>query len=405
MKKCTITSKKMFGGFVIFILLWLIFLDQYTKIYTIINIPLNTIKPVFNDWFVLTHVENDGMAFSIKYGGQFGKVNLTFVRIFLSILLIFFIRFLIKLNAKKIVIIAFTLSLTALVGNALDNIFYAAIFNDSNSLFVAHKLFYGNVVDMLYFPKLVHITLPQWLPFYSGKQIPFIHFIFNLADFYETIADIIYLTQLKEFYNLSLKINNYWQPHSFITQKKHIYIQQFIILFSVGILYYLFIINKNPLHNPNHNVCRQVSAIISNINIANFFIILSGIIFIKLKKIKYHKICMMVALILSLIFIILFVWHVNLVGLTIFGDSNKNHILEPWESYQIENSKYLYYFILSSHIILAIIILPLVLLTAFKAIIGDSETHKKLSKLIYPFWLYVALTGPIINYMMQPYLH
>lgn len=257
---------------------------------------------------------------------------------------------------------------------------------------------------MLYSPNLAHIVLPNWFPFFPNYKIPFLHFIFNLADTYQTIADIIILSQYKELFRIFLKINNYWKPLHFKTKKYHIYIQQAIIAISIGLLYYLIISNKKTVNCANSHLCYYVSKIITMINMVNFVIILKGIIFIKFKKIKLHKNFMGTALFLSLVFIILFIWHVNLVGLTIYGDINGNKILESWEYTKVSKTIFLYYIILSSHIIIAIIILPLVLITAFKALVGDVETHKKLSMLIYPFWLYVTITSPIINYMISPYL-
>ena len=63
----------------------------------------------------------------------------------------------------------------------------------------------------------------------------------------------------------------------------------------------------------------------------------------------------------------------------------------------------LYYFILSTHIVLSGISLPFILFSYYRAFIGDVSGHKKLVKWAYPVWLYVALTGPIVYLMLSPY--
>ncbi|MFZ4263061.1 DUF420 domain-containing protein [Sphingobacterium sp. HJSM2_6] len=65
--------------------------------------------------------------------------------------------------------------------------------------------------------------------------------------------------------------------------------------------------------------------------------------------------------------------------------------------------RYVYYFILITHIILSIIIIPFVLFTFIRGIAGAYERHKKLARITYPMWLYVAVTGVIVYLMISPY--
>lgn len=65
--------------------------------------------------------------------------------------------------------------------------------------------------------------------------------------------------------------------------------------------------------------------------------------------------------------------------------------------------RYVYYFILISHIILSVIIIPFVLFTFIRGIAGAYERHKKLARITYPMWLYVAITGVIVYIMISPY--
>jgi putative membrane protein len=66
-------------------------------------------------------------------------------------------------------------------------------------------------------------------------------------------------------------------------------------------------------------------------------------------------------------------------------------------------SKYIYYFILLTHILLSIVIIPFVLITYVRAITNDIEKHKKIAKITFPMWLYVAITGVIVYIMISPY--
>jgi putative membrane protein len=65
--------------------------------------------------------------------------------------------------------------------------------------------------------------------------------------------------------------------------------------------------------------------------------------------------------------------------------------------------KYIYYFVLISHIILSIVIIPFVLITFVRAITNDIERHKKIARITFPVWLYVAVTGVVVYIMISPY--
>jgi putative membrane protein len=67
--------------------------------------------------------------------------------------------------------------------------------------------------------------------------------------------------------------------------------------------------------------------------------------------------------------------------------------------------RYVYLFILATHIVLSIVIIPMVLFSFVRALSGDFERHKKLSRVTFPLWLYVAITGVIVYLMIGPYMH
>lgn len=67
--------------------------------------------------------------------------------------------------------------------------------------------------------------------------------------------------------------------------------------------------------------------------------------------------------------------------------------------------RYIYFFILATHIVLSIVIIPMVLFSFVRALSGDFERHKKLSRVTFPLWLYVAVTGVVVYLMISPYMH
>ena len=65
--------------------------------------------------------------------------------------------------------------------------------------------------------------------------------------------------------------------------------------------------------------------------------------------------------------------------------------------------KYVYYFILATHIVLSIVVIPFVLITFMRAKLGKFPEHKKIAKITFPLWLYVAVTGVVVYLMISPY--
>jgi putative membrane protein len=98
-----------------------------------------------------------------------------------------------------------------------------------------------------------------------------------------------------------------------------------------------------------------------------------------------------------------YICHHLLAGDTKFGDINHDGILSDEEKSTAGSLRMLYYFILLTHIPLAAIILPFILFTAYRALIGEYEQHKKLTRITWPVWFYVAVTGVVVYLMISPY--
>jgi len=126
---------------------------------------------------------------------------------------------------------------------------------------------------------------------------------------------------------------------------------------------------------------------------------------IAVKKTNYllHKRLMMTALILSILFLVFYITHHVLAGEARFGDANHDGFLSEDEKTQVGSLRSIYYLILGTHILLASVILPFILFTAYRALTAEFPAHKKLARITWPLWLYVAVTGPIVYLMISPY--
>jgi putative membrane protein len=130
-----------------------------------------------------------------------------------------------------------------------------------------------------------------------------------------------------------------------------------------------------------------------------------ALIAVKSKKYVLHKRIMITAIILSVLFLVSYVCHHLLSGETKFGDLNHDGIVSLDEKNLAGSLRYVYYFILLTHIPLAGIILPFILFTAYRALSGDYEKHKKLARITWPIWFYVAISGVAVYLLISPYYY
>ena len=134
------------------------------------------------------------------------------------------------------------------------------------------------------------------------------------------------------------------------------------------------------------HIFAQLNAIINGL-VA--ILLIAGLVLIKAKKYVLHKKVMNLSILLSLLFLLSYIAH---------------HILADSTSYGGEGlSKTIYYIILITHILLAGLSLPFILFSAYRASISEFSAHKKLTRYVYPVWLYVAITGVIVFIMISPY--
>lgn len=139
------------------------------------------------------------------------------------------------------------------------------------------------------------------------------------------------------------------------------------------------------------------------INTAVAVLLVGGLIAVKQKKYSLHKSIMLTAMVLSLLFLVTYIAHHLLAGEAKFGDANFDGVVDDAEKALLGNTRPFYLILLGTHIVLAATSLPFILFTAYRALTSDFEAHKNLAKKVWPIWFYVAVTGPIVYWMIKPY--
>ena len=143
--------------------------------------------------------------------------------------------------------------------------------------------------------------------------------------------------------------------------------------------------------------------IYASINGITAILLLMGVIAIKNGNRKVHQRFMTTAIACSVVFLVMYVAYHMTADSTVYGDIDHNGILDTKERTNAGSMRNVYLFILLSHILLSIIIIPLVLVTYVRALSNNFDKHKKLAKITFPLWLYVAVTGVVVYLMISPY--
>jgi len=183
--------------------------DQILKIYIKTNMAIGDSITVFPNWFYIRFIENPGMAFGLDIPGKLGKPILTIFRIVAVAAIGWYLRELIKMSAKPLLIFCIALILAGATGNIIDSVFYGLIFSESTyyniaTMFPAEggyaPLLYGKVVDMFYFP-IIKGFYPDWVPRLGGEEFIFFRPIFNIADSSISLGILIILAFQRKFFD------------------------------------------------------------------------------------------------------------------------------------------------------------------------------------------------------------
>jgi len=156
------------------------------------------------------------------------------------------------------------------------------------------------------------------------------------------------------------------------------------VVFTVIVILGRVKLNINPTFDVH--IFARINAIINSFVTA---LLLAALIAVKMKHYVVHMRLMLTAMILSIIFLLSYIAHHLLSGETKFGGTG--------------TIRYVYYFILGTHILLAAVVLPFILFTAYRGLTGEFPRHKKLARITWPVWFYVSVTGVIVYLMISPY--
>jgi len=143
--------------------------------------------------------------------------------------------------------------------------------------------------------------------------------------------------------------------------------------------------------------------IYASINGLTALLLLMGVMAIKNGNKKVHERFMTMAIACSVVFLVMYVAYHMTADSTVYGDVDGNKILDATEKANAGLIRNVYLFILLSHIALSIVIIPLVLITYVRALAARFDKHRKIAKITFPLWLYVAVTGVVVYLMISPY--
>ena len=180
------------GKKIIALILVILFIDQAIKFYIKLNYYIGEEHLMFGNWARLHFVENEGMAWGLKFGGNAGKIILTLFRLGAVIWGAFLIKGFIAKKYHTGFIVCAALIFAGAVGNLIDSLFYGMIFEQSipfkdqvATLFPKAggyaPFLHGKVVDMFYFP-MMSGHFPSWFPIWGGEEFEFFRPVFNFAD-------------------------------------------------------------------------------------------------------------------------------------------------------------------------------------------------------------------------------
>ena len=174
------------------IVVFIVLIDQIIKTWVRTNMYLGQDIHFLGNHGMLHYTENNGMAFGMELGGDFGKLVLTMFRIAAVVAIGYGLVYLIKHKYHRGLTMCVALILAGALGNIVDSTIYGVLYQHG-------PLFYGRVVDMFYFP-LLSGNFPQWVPLWGGQDYIFFRPVFNFADSAISVGVIAILIFQKRYF-------------------------------------------------------------------------------------------------------------------------------------------------------------------------------------------------------------
>ncbi|MGY0040014.1 lipoprotein signal peptidase [Pedobacter sp. NJ-S-72] len=174
--------------------------DQVLKTWIKTNMYIGQEFKIIGNWFIIHFTENNGMAFGMEFGGEFGKLALSLFRIaaVAAIAAIGYgLYYLVKHKYHRGLVLNVALIFAGALGNIIDSVAYGKIYGYSS-------LFHGRVVDMFYFP-IMEGVFPKWVPVWGGEDYIFFRPVFNVADAAISVGVIAILIFQKKYFKEEVK--------------------------------------------------------------------------------------------------------------------------------------------------------------------------------------------------------
>lgn len=179
------------------IIFFVLLADQVLKTWVKTNMYLGQEFKIIGNWFIIHFTENNGMAFGLEFGGEFGKLSLSLFRIAAVAGIGYALHYLIQRKYHRGLILNVALIFSGAVGNIIDSVLYGKIYG-------YESWFHGRVVDMFYFP-ILQGNFPAWVPIWGGEDFIFFRPVFNIADAAISVGVVIILIYQKTYFKEEVK--------------------------------------------------------------------------------------------------------------------------------------------------------------------------------------------------------
>lgn len=174
-------------------------------------------------------------------------------------------------------------------------------------------------------------------------------------------------------------------------------------ILSVGVPFVVALLFFTIETETNADWIRSLPLLNASLNASTAFVLIMAVYFVKKRNEQAHKRLMGLAFAFGVLFMISYITYHASVPSTKFGDINGDGLLQEIEIEKIGAMRGLYLGLLLSHILMAVIALPLILTAFTYGLKGDREKHRKIVRFTFPVWLYVSVTGVIVYLLISPY--